>query len=203
MSKILQKDQVYSFRSYFEMSYDTDIILGEFGYTLKNDRLKLPYTETEIIELPSLQQEIETNLKITVLGSETSRREAIVAPILFAIARFCNCQIRLEYPLNVSNWLRGNLDYLLIAKQTLLVVEAKKDDMSKGFTQMAVELIALAEETKQSILYGAVTIGEVWRFGLLDSDRKIIIQDISLMTIPDQLDKLFRVIVGILQIKDI
>ncbi len=196
--KILREGETYSFRSYFEMPYDVDTILAELGYSFQSDRLHLPHANIEIENLVSLQQEIETNLKLTILSSEISRREAIVAPILFAVARFCHCRIRLEYPLNVSNWLRGSLDYLLIAENSFLVVEAKRDDLARGFTQLATELIALAEAEDQKVLYGAVTIGEAWRFGKIDVNQRCITQDISLISIPDRLKDLFQILVGIL-----
>ena len=40
--KILQEGQSYTFRSYFEMPYEADEILAEFGYTLTRYRLPLP-----------------------------------------------------------------------------------------------------------------------------------------------------------------
>ena len=40
-----------------------------------------------------------------------------------------------------------------------MVVEAKRDDLTRGFTQLAVELIALAMlEDALEVLYGAVTM---------------------------------------------
>lgn len=63
----------------------------------------------------------------------------------------CNCQLRIEYPLSVNNWLKGNLDYLLRSTHSLLVVEAKNDDLTRGFTQMAVELIALSKVEEQDV----------------------------------------------------
>ena len=52
---------------------------------------------------------------------------------------------------------------------------------------------------EHDIYYGAVTIGDVWRFGKLDPVEQIVTQDINLFKIPDDLDDLTRVIVGILQ----
>ncbi|NJK35936.1 MAG: hypothetical protein HC919_13910 [Oscillatoriales cyanobacterium SM2_2_1] len=180
------------------MSHDIDKILAEFGYAFRSDRLVLPHTSRDISPLLQLKQEIEANLKLTILSSEISRREAVIAPILFAVARFCHCQIRLEYSLNVNDWLKGNLDYLLISDQTFLVVEAKKDDLAKGFTQLATELIAISEAEGKNLLYGAVTIGDAWRFGVLDATQKLIVQDIGLIPIPDRLEDLFQILVGIL-----
>ena len=53
----------------------------------------------------------------------------------------------------VNNWLKGNLDYLLRNETGLIVVEAKTDDLTRGFTQLAVEMIALALAEELSLLY--------------------------------------------------
>ncbi len=88
---------------------------------------------------------------------------------------------------------------MLRSKNDLLVIEAKNDDLTRGFTQLAVELIALSHVEEQDILYGAVTIGDVWRFGRLDRSQKTIVQDINLFKIPDDLENLASVVVGILE----
>lgn len=198
MPSILNAGESYTFRSYFDMSHDIDKILAEFGYAFRSDRLVLPHTSRDISPLLQLKQEIEANLKLTILSSEITRREAVIAPILFAVARFCHCQIRLEYSLNVNDWLKGNLDYLLMSDRTFLVVEAKKDDLAKGFTQLATELIAISEAEGKNLLYGAVTIGDAWRFGVLDATQRLIVQDIGLIPIPDRLEDLLQILVGIL-----
>nr|MDZ8163459.1 hypothetical protein [Nostoc sp. CmiSLP01]MDZ8287103.1 hypothetical protein [Nostoc sp. ChiSLP01] len=48
----------------------------------------------------------------------------------------------------------------------MLVIEAKQSDLGRGFTQLAVELIALDQWTRSEtpILYGVVTTGEDWLF---------------------------------------
>lgn len=55
----------------------------------------------------------------------------------------------------VSNWLKGTLDYYFQASN-LLVIEAKRDNLDNGFTQLAAELIALDQWTDQDValLYG-------------------------------------------------
>ncbi len=88
---------------------------------------------------------------------------------------------------------------MLRSKNDLLVIEAKNDDLTRGFTQLAVELIALSHVEEQDILYGAVTIGDVWRFGRLDRNQRTIVQDINLFKIPDDLENLASVVVGILE----
>jgi hypothetical protein len=68
-----------------------------------------------------------------------------------------------------------------------------------GFTQLAVELIALSHIEEQNVLYGAVTMGDVWRFGKLDRSIQQITQDINLFKVPDEIETLVRVLMGILQ----
>jgi hypothetical protein len=94
--------------------------------------------------------------------------------------------------------LKGNLDYFLKHNPGLLVVEAKNDDLTREFTQLAVELIAISEVEEGDIFYGCVTIGDAWRFGRLEKTNKLILQDITLYRIPDDLEDVMRILVGIL-----
>jgi hypothetical protein len=195
--KILQEDQSYTFRSYFDMPYEVDEILAEFGYTLLSARLSLPKSDRPLPRLPALQQQIEEILPYVSLSSETAKREMLVAPILTEVVRSCHCQLRIEYPLTVSNWLKGELDYLVRSKCSFTVIEAKRDDLTRGFTQLAVELIAIAQAEETDSVYGAVTIGEIWRFGKLDSLAQQITQDLTLYQVPDRLPELLSILIGI------
>lgn len=65
-------------------------------------------------------------------------------------------------------------------------------------TYLAVELIALSQVEEQSVLYGAVTIGDAWRFGKLDVKQHHITQDITLYRVPDDLTLLMPILMGIL-----
>lgn len=196
-TRILQEGQSYTFRSYFEMPYEAEEILAEFDYTLVRSRLVLPASDRPFQGLPELKQRLEDALLIVSLSSEAARREALVFPVLLEVARLCQCQIRIEYPLSVNNWLKGTLDYLLRREQSLLVIEAENDDLSRGFTQLAVELIALAQAEEKEVLYGAVTIGNVWNFGTLDVKELKIKQDITLYRVPDDLEQLTHILMGI------
>lgn len=71
------------------------------------------------------------------------------------------------------------------------------DDLTRGFTQLAVELIALSQVEEQEVLYGAVTIGDAWRFGRLNAKERCVAQDVALYRVPDDLDSLMTVLVGI------
>jgi hypothetical protein len=199
--KILQENQSYTFRSYFELPYEGDEILAELGYSLSKSSLTLPKTEKSLDKLLEIKEKINNILPFVNLSNETARREILVSPILLEIVHYCHCLLRIEYPLRVNNWLKGTLDYLLKSTNNLIVIEAKNDDLTKGFTQLAVELIALAEVENNNILYGAVTMGDIWRFGQLNRQDKQIIQDINLFTIPDDLENLGKILVGILEKK--
>ncbi|MEM9928097.1 MAG: hypothetical protein AAF915_31005 [Cyanobacteria bacterium P01_D01_bin.50] len=197
--KVLESGRDYTFRSYFELSYDPDEILAEFDYTLIREELSLPQISQQIEGIADLKTKIKRILRFTSLNNETTRREILVSPLLLELVLYCECQVRIEYPLKVSNILKGNLDYFLQLKNQFLVIEAKNDDLTRGFTQLAVELIALSQVEDQDIYYGAVTIGDVWKFGKLDRVQHIVTQDINLFKVPDDLDDLARVIVGILR----
>ncbi len=197
--RVLKESESYTFRSYFEMNAEPEDILSDLGYELVTARLALPMTSVELPWGLALGEKLERSLSFVSLTSETARRETLVAPILLEVAMHCQAQLRIEYPLVVSDWLKGNLDYFLRLSHNMVVIEAKKDDLTKGFTQLAAEMIALAQSRELESLYGAVTIGDAWRFGFLDVAKKQVMQDFKLFTVPDDLGDLIRILVGVLE----
>lgn len=198
--KILQEGVSYTFRSYFELPNDTDEVLAEFGYRFERQRLQLPKTTREIDGLSELKQQLEETIPYVTLSSETAKREILIAPVLTRVAVMCRRLLRIEYPVKVNEQLQGNLDYFIQSGRGLIVIEAKRDDLTRGFTQLAVELIALAMlEESPEVLYGVVTIGELWIFGKLERSTYIITRDIGSYTLPDDLAELVRILVGILE----
>jgi hypothetical protein len=197
--KILNENQSYTFHSYFDLPFETEDILREFGYSLIKTELSLPQSDQPLERFLVIKEKIRKILPLISLSSETARRETLVAPILLEVIEICNCQLKIEYPLKVSDRLKGTLDYLLHSHHDLLVIEAKKDDLTRGFTQLAVALIALSEVGEQDIIYGAVTIGNLWQFGKLDRSEKIIYQDLNLFKIPDEILDLGKILLGILE----
>lgn len=200
MPKILQPEANYTFRSFFDLPNDPDEILAEFDYGYAQGRLALPKTTKSLLDLSDLKGQIEATLPYVQLTSEAAKREVLVAPVLLRVVTICHQVLRFEYPLKVNNWLQGNLDYLIRAQQQVVVVEAKRDDLTRGFTQLAVEMIALSlDEDAPRYIYGAVTIGSFWVFGCLDSQAKLVTQDIGGYKVPDDVEDLVRVLVGILE----
>ena len=196
---LLQPGEFYTFRRYFELPYDLEDILAEFGVALERSPMTLPQS-TRAIDDSALKHQIQTNLLYVDLTNEAARREVLIAPILLYLCQLTQAKLKIEYPINVNNFLRGNVDYYLQTQETLLVVEAKQADLSKGFTQLAVELIALDQWTVLEVpmLYGAVTTGDIWKFGVLHRQEKKIWQDINLYRAPTDLQELLTILVGIL-----
>jgi hypothetical protein len=103
-----------------------------------------------------------------------------------------------EYPVKVSDQLQGYVDYLLHNQSNLIVVEAKQEDMTNGFTQLAMEMIALdqwSDTPDQLQLIGAVTTCSLWQFGRLDRSIKVIGQGLNSYRVTEDLEPLLRILV--------
>ncbi len=201
--KVLIPGQSYSFSNYFSLSFSPEDILADLGCTLERQRLALPHYSGALPCYEFLSNYLERNLTHVNPISEIARREVMVAPTLLEICSQVDARLNIEYPIVVNDWLRGNLDYYLAAKENLLVIEAKQSDLGKGFTQLAVELIAIDQWTDLTsselpYLYGAVTTGEIWKFGKFCRSERKVIEDRNLYRIPNELEELLQILVAIL-----
>jgi hypothetical protein len=198
MSNILTPQQPYTFSKIFDLKIAADDLANEFGYTFKRDRLSLPQYQDELDRLSDLRLRIEEILPYVDLASEASRREILIAPVLTEVVHYTKAELRIEYPIKVSEQLQGYFDYLLKSKTDLLVIEAKRQDLDYGFTQLVAEMVALDrwERTpEQATLLGAVTTGKVWEFGVLHRESKHIEQGLDSYRVPEDLDPLMRILV--------
>ncbi|MDZ8187243.1 MAG: hypothetical protein RMX96_20655 [Nostoc sp. ChiSLP02] len=198
--KILKPDQSYTFSQYFQLTNPTAEILAEFEYSYQRTNLDLFRYPDEIQYLEFLQGYLQRNIRLFNPVAEISIREFLIAPILAEICDQTKAQLYSEYPLNVDEKLKVTLDYYLYKSNCLLIIEAKQSDIRRGFTQLAVELIALDKylDNQSPILYGAVTNGDDWKFGTLNREQKLVTEDIKLYRVPEGLEDLLRVILGIL-----
>ncbi|KKD36390.1 MAG: hypothetical protein WAN66_21135 [Limnoraphis robusta] len=196
---LLKPDQIYTFSKYFELTFDPEDILEELGYSLVRSQFNFSQFSGQF-EITSLKNRIEQDLIVVDLTSETARREVIIAPVLLELCRFLRAKLKIEYPIVVNDRLRGSVDYLVQFKNSFLVVEAKNADLSRGFTQLSVELIALDQwiNSPSEMLWGAVTTGDIWKFGVLSRPEKQIRQDINLYRVPADLEELMRILIGLL-----
>jgi hypothetical protein len=198
---IIQPEQSYTFSDYFKLNFAPQDILAYFGVSLQRRSLKLPQYAGTLDRLTELKSRIEESLPRLSLTSEMARREFLIAPVLTDILHYTQATLNVEYPVNVSNQLKGYLDYLLQNQQTFLVVEAKNEDLERGFVQLAIELIALDQwiESDQPILYGAISTGNIWQFGKFDRQTRAITQDLDLYRVPADLNDLLRILINILE----
>ena len=198
---VIDPTQSYTFADYFKLNSEPDDILSYFGYGYELRSLTLPQTHRQLERLDSLKQRLEEILPYVSLTSEMARREFLIAPVLMELIHYTQAKIKVGYSLKVSEQLKGELDYFLQTQTQFLVIEAKNADLQRGFTQLAVELIAVEEAkfANYSMLYGAVSMGNIWQFALLDTQKKEILQDINLYRVPTDLLELLQVIVGILE----
>jgi hypothetical protein len=197
---VLKKEKKYTFSDYFDLNNPIREIVEEFGYSYHFEELKLPESVREIGSLERLRDVYVTRLPFISLNSENAKREFYVAPLLLELLGYINAEINVEYPLDAGENLSGTLDYLIRYSGNIIIIEAKKGDLERGFNQLAIELIALDkyEERPLKVLYGAVTLGDIWRFSILHRKEKILIKDMNAYSIPADLKKIFLVLLGML-----
>jgi hypothetical protein len=202
--KILVSGETYTFSKYFELNASPRDILADLGYAYDRSTLTLPRYPSPLAWSEHLSNTIHRNLRRVNPTTEQSRRETLIAPVLLEVCDFLDLQLEIEYPITVNNWLKGSLDYFIPHSTTsanpLLIIEAKQADLTRGFVQLAVELIAIAQwsNLEQIIYYGAVTTGEIWKFGTLQPLQRSSTEDLTLYRNPQDLDELLPILVGIL-----
>ena len=204
MGKVIFKEEKkYTFSDYFDFTNPTEEIANAFGYSFTTKILDLPVaTDIDKDVIVTLQEDFYEILSKITLNSEIAKRDFMIAPVLWGVIRYAKAKINVEYQIDIDNRLSGSLDYLIRSNQEIIVIEAKKGDIDKGFNQLIAEMIALdmyEEEGLPSSLYGAVSIGELWRFGILDRKEKNIYRDLHTYRVPEDIEKVFMVILGILQ----
>ena len=198
---ILEKEKSYTFSDYFKLPYPTRDIVAEFDYQFRLEKIELPKKQVSNLALDKLKDTFYKKLPHISLNSEAAKREFFISPLLLELLDYIEIDIDIEYPLKVNDRLKGNIDYVVRSSKNFIVIEAKNADMEKGFSQLAVELIAMdqyLEDDNNHLLYGAITMGDIWRFGILDRQKKLIKKDIDAFVVPADLEKLFMVFFGIL-----
>lgn len=195
--KVLNPNESYTFRKIFELNAEVDDIVADFGYSLSRQRLNLPTTDQPLERLGELRERIEEILPFVNLTTEMARREILISRVVTEVVHYTHAQLRIEYPLKVSDQLQGSLDYLLRKEAQLIVIEAKKEDLTNGMKQLAAELIAVDQwtESPQPLLLGAVTTGILWQFMQLDRTTKHLTQGLENYPVPENIDPLVGILV--------
>ena len=197
-----------SFSDYFKLNFYPEEILNYFDYSFEMKLLTFAKNVNNLAELESLEKRLVKSLPYITFDNEMARREFLIAPILMDLIEYTKSNLKVCYALTVNNQLRGELDYFIESNiksngevnHQFLVIEAKDENLERGFKQLAVEMVALAHvlEAKQRYIYGAVSIGKVWQFGILDRQTKSVVQDLHLYRVPDDLKELMSILVAIL-----
>jgi hypothetical protein len=156
-------------------------------------------------------QEFEFNRdNFDVFGSEASRCEAVIYPIL---REACKGFIH-EYSLwshksiTADAVLTGTPDYIIAKRSPLgknvldvplvLVAEAKQNDFVRGWGQCLAEMVAAQRlnGSEDIAVYGIVTDGETWQFGQLVG--KVFSKNLSRATI-DRLEEVYGAVFGVIE----
>jgi len=201
LKSVIDPNKSYTFSDYFELNPPLDDLLAYFGYSRQVHSAILPRSQNDLSYFSHLKSQFEIHLQIVDLNSEAARCQVLVAPILFNVGAYLHTRVQIEYALNVNKQLKGKIDYYMQRQRNLLIIEAKNDDLGRGLTQLAVELIALDKwrESDDKPLYGSISVGDVWRFAMLDRQTKVITQDINSYSVPTDLEELLRILIAILE----
>lgn len=192
-----------TFSDYFKLTADLREITHAFGYRLIRDTLDLtvaPVSDQAAVQ--RLQLDLQNVYRQIDIASEQARREFLIAPVLFLLAKLIpDLWISIEKYIVANEQLKGAVDYYLTATSNLIIIEAKNADIVNGMKQLSAELIALdiLESATYPNLYGAVSIGDDWRFARLCRATKVITEDIKLYRVPEELERLLGVLLYLLQ----
>jgi hypothetical protein len=204
---LLDANQTYTFQQYFELCFEASELAAEFGYSLQRQALTLPQFTGELDRLAELRDRLEEVLPYVPLTNELARREILISRIVTELIHYTHAELRIEYSLKISSLLQGNLDYLLWVNPNhqVLVIEAKYEDLTRGFTQLVAEMIAIdqwertPDRATQPTLIGAISTGTLWQFGTLDREHKHFHQSLNSYRVPEDLESVLRILVAALK----
>ncbi|TGO02725.1 hypothetical protein PN36_20070 [Candidatus Thiomargarita nelsonii] len=132
--------------------------------------------------------------------------DAIIRPIIGIVAENYNLKVwsHVSYNVDEEKGLVGEPDYLIapktkygaMARPSLCVIEAKKDDFDDGWAQALSEMVA-SSLLGTHICYGIVTTGAIWQFGKLE--KSVFVIDSRYLSATTELQRVFNTINWIFQ----
>jgi hypothetical protein len=156
-------------------------VVQQFSLTLDSNS-DLYRNITDAVLDPVFLKRLEEDSKLALnVSTEKARSEFLIAPILAEVRRMTGFRIGIfsgvEFAVAPSQGLTGVCDYiitrspeqLLLSAPVVMLVEAKNEDMRRGYAQCIAEMLAAqafntAAGQELNKVYGAVTIGDKWRF---------------------------------------
>lgn len=196
-------------------------LIHRFG--LEVDDASDLFADVPVAELrPSFKTELRELIPLALaVSSEKARSELIIAPVLLEVWRMTGRRVSffsgVTFDVDRAQGLEGLCDYifscsprqLYIEAPVVMLVEAKNEDMKRGYGQCLAEMVAAqrfnidSSIQKQKIgqcehtVYGAVTTGERWKFlELSGTHARIDIVDYYI----EHVDKIIGILVSLLNV---
>lgn len=166
------------------MAYNDFTLSGitkQFGLTISETTDLYPQVIDATLD-PDFTARLADDVRLALaVSTEKARSEFIIAPVLLEARRMLDRRIGLfsgvEFSVDPAQGLSGVCDYILtrspeqlfVQAPVLMLVEAKNEDMKRGYAQCMAEMLAAQafnarEGVEQATVYGAVTTGERWKF---------------------------------------
>ncbi len=168
------------------------------------------FSETETVApRERFTAELEEKVQLAIsIGTEKARSELIVTDVLFELQEQFDRNISffsgIDFNVDDDKGLTGVCDFLVslspilsfLEAPVIILVEAKKDNLTLGFGQCAAEMLAAQRFNAEKgndipCIYGATTSGTDWRFLKLEGQKLHI--DRSLYSI-GQCDKILGIL---------
>lgn len=165
-------------------------VIQDFQLIVMQGKLLVDYQS--ISPSDYLVQFLEKSLPLAIAsGSEKARSEMIICPILIEVREILQQKVSLfsgtDFTVEPTLGLNGICDFIisnspeqiLIQAPVAVIVEAKKDDLNSGIGQCIAEMVAAQkfnqkQDNTNTIIYGSVTTGSLWRFLKLENQNVII-----------------------------
>jgi hypothetical protein len=160
-------------------------LVRQFDLSLE-DEIDLFVDVPEAALRPEFQAHLHSTLPLALTtATEKARSEFIIAPVLGELWLLTGRRIGVlsgvQFPVDPARGLVGTCDYIItrspeqlfVEAPVIMLVEAKGDDLTRGYAQCVAEMLAAEEFNAREgravqAVYGVVTTGELWRFFVLE-----------------------------------
>ncbi len=182
------------FKTVEEVARTFDITAGERKPFIGQKKMQVPECLFSMIA-----ENISDSLSFV---NETTICERIISPVLHVVAKqYDKLKVwsHISYNIDEQKGLIGEPDYLIapktkygdMARPSLCVIEAKRDDFVQGWAQALAEMVASSLLGAQ-LCYAVVTTGKSWEFGKLE--QNVFTVDPVAISAADNLQKTFNVL---------
>ncbi len=161
--------------------FSLDRVTKNFDLTI-SDKIDMFAAVSELESSTLLAEILKDNIPLALSSNtEKARSEMIIAPILIELRKQLNLEISLfsgiNFTVDVEKGLNGSCAFLIchspalliVRAPTIIIVEAKKENINGGLGQCVAEMLAARifnerEGNEIPAIYGTVTTGTTWKF---------------------------------------